>query len=189
MVGVGSVGLPDFVLLLQGRSRDDLLILQLKGAQPSALQAGLPSPATAAWTTDAGRVVHGARLSQADTDVFLGTADVPGAPSRYVRQLRDGKWAPDPTTLSPGRLVDFARMCGHSLARSHARTGDAVAIAAYLGRSTTFDVAVANFARRYADQVASDARDYRAAITKGRLTSGTSVDREALLAGLHATVG
>ncbi len=189
VVGVGSVGLPDFVLLLQGRSRDDLLILQLKGAQPSALQAGLPSPATAAWTTDAGRVVHGARLSQADTDVFLGTADVPGAPSRYVRQLRDGKWAPDPTTLSPGRLVDFARMCGHSLARSHARTGDAVAIAAYLGRSTTFDVAVANFARRYADQVASDARDYRAAITKGRLTSGTSVDREALLAGLHATVG
>lgn len=189
VVGVGSVGLPDFVLLLQGRSRDDLLILQLKGTQPSALQAGLPSAATAAWTTDAGRVVHGARLSQADTDVFLGTADAPGAPSRYVRQLRDGKWAPDPTTLSPGRLVDFARMCGHSLARSHARTGDAVAIAAYLGRSTTFDVAVANFARRYADQVASDARDYRAAITKGRLTSGTSVDREALLAGLHATVG
>ena len=186
VVGVGSVGLMDFIVLLRGPIRDDLLILQVKQAQESALSGVTQVPVEGSY---ADRVVTSAALIQPDPDVFLGsTRSATGVPF-YVRQLRDGKWAPDPTTLSPGRLVDFARMCGHSLARSHARTGDAVAIAAYLGRSTTFDVAVANFARRYADQVASDARDYRAAITKGRLTSGTSVDREALLAGLHATVG
>ena len=185
VVGVGSVGLPDFVLLMQGRSKDDLLLLQLKATQRSALLAGLPAP-TGEHTTEAQRIVVGARLSQPDTDVFLGPADLPGAPSRYLRQLRDGKWAPDVTTLSNGRLVDFARMCAHALARSHARTGDPVAIAAYLGRGSTFDLAAASFARRYAAQVVADAGDYRAAIGSGRLAAAATVAREELLDGLRA---
>lgn len=181
VVGVGSVGLPDVVALVRGGFPEDLLILQVKTVQASALTAGLPSAPTQPWSTDAERVVLGARLSQPDADVFLGPADSAGAPSRYVRQLRDGKWVPDPSTLSAGRMVDFARMCGHSLARAHARTGDPVAIAAYLGRSTTFDTAVASFAKKYAEQVTADARAYRAAIASGRLTAATTIDRAVLI--------
>lgn len=187
-VGVGSVGLPDFVLLVQGRLREDLLILQLKQTQASALLAGVPSPAEPAWRTDAERIVLGARRSQPGTDVFLGAADLPGGPSRYVRQLRDGKWAPDLATLSNGRLVDFARLCGHALARSHARTGDPIAIAAYLGKSQTFDTAVLAFARRYADQVATDARAYRRALGSERLPAAATVSRRTLLDGLRESI-
>ena len=131
VVGVGSVGLLAFVVLLRGRDEDDLMVLQVKQAQASVLEAYTRK---SAFSKHGHRVVTGQRLMQAASDSFLGWIDGPAGRSFYVRQLRDMKWSPDPEWLTGDRLLRYARLCGSTLARAHARSGDAVAIAAYLGR-------------------------------------------------------
>jgi len=169
VVGVGSVGLLAWVLLLQGRDPDDILVLQMKQAQKSVLE---PYTVPSVYAHSGERVVQGQRLTQAASDSFLGW--VSGALGRqyYVRQLRDMKWSPDPSTFRPTGLTNYAELCGHVLARAHARSGDAVAMAAYLGNSTTFDDAIASFALSYADQVQEDFASFQAAVADGRLAGG-----------------
>lgn len=169
VVGVGSVGLLAWVLLLQGRDPDDILVLQMKQAQKSVLE---PYTVPSVYAHSGERVVQGQRLTQAASDSFLGW--VSGALGRqyYVRQLRDMKWSPDPSTFRPTGLTNYAELCGHVLARAHARSGDAVAMAAYLGNSTTFDDAIASFALSYADQVQEDFASFQTAVADGRLAGG-----------------
>lgn len=167
VVGVGSVGLLAFVLLLQGRDENDLLVLQFKQAVPSVLE---PFTAPSEWETPAQRVVSGQRLMQAATDAFLGWAEGPRGRSYYVRQLRDMKWAPDITQMTPEGFLDYAGMCGAALARAHARSGDSVAIAAYLGQSDRFEDAISSFARAYAAQTYTDFSRYTSAISSGEVS-------------------
>lgn len=166
VVGVGSVGLLAFVVLLRGRDEEDLLVLQIKQAQASVLEAYTRK---SAYSKHGHRVVTGQRLMQAASDSFLGWLDGPGGRSFYVRQLRDMKWAPEPASLSNKTLPRFARLCGHTLARAHARSGDAVALAAYLGKGNEFDRAITAFSASYADQVESDFAAFTAAIASGRI--------------------
>ncbi len=166
VVGVGSVGLLAFVLLMRGRDEDDLMVLQVKQAQASVLEA-FTQPSVYAQHGE--RVVTGQRLMQAASDSFLGWLDGPGGRSYYVRQLRDMKWSPDPGSLSAERLPRFALLCGHTLARAHARGGDAIALAAYLGTGRKFDESVTEFALSYADQVELDFATFTSAIADGRL--------------------
>ncbi len=166
VVGVGSVGLLAWVMLMQGRDEDDLMVLQAKEAQASVLEAfTVKSP----YTKHGHRVVTGQRLMQAASDSFLGWIDAPSGRSFYLRQLRDMKWSPDPAKLGERQLVAFASLCGHTLARAHARSGDSVAISTYLGADTTFDSAIGAFAMRYADTAAEDYEAFLAAIASGRL--------------------
>jgi uncharacterized protein (DUF2252 family) len=168
VVGVGSVGLLAFVLLLRGRGENDLLVLQVKQAQESVLEAFTHK---SAYSKHGHRVVTGQRLMQAAGDSFLGWIDGPAGHSYYVRQLRDMKWSPDPATLDAKRLRPFAVMCGHTLARAHARSGDAVAIASYLGSGPAFDKAVTTFSTAYARQVEQDYAEFQVAIADERLAS------------------
>ncbi len=187
IVGVGSVGLFAFLVLLHGSTPTDYLLLQVKQAVPSVLTDYLPRlPKSARGGTHADRVVAGMRFAQPDPDLFLGAADRGGGASSYVRQFRDLKWAPDTSTMSASMLEDYAALCGHALGRSHARTGDPVAIAAYIGSSDAFATAVAGFASRYAEQVKSDWQAYAAALRDGRLTGGEKVSKAALIRGLRA---
>ncbi|MFZ1287468.1 MAG: DUF2252 domain-containing protein [Candidatus Phosphoribacter sp.] len=186
VVGVGSVGVMDFAVLLRGRSARDLIVLQIKSAQPSVLDGYAPA---SHFPIHGERIVAMARLIQADTDVFLGATTAANGLSFYVRQIRDMKWAPDPSRLSTAGLMEYAKFCGHDLARSHARTGDAVAIAAYLGRKDVADSAVATFAHTYAAQVRADAATFQAAVADGRIASSEHIDRDSVLAGLHETIG
>ena len=149
VVGVGSVGLLAFVVLLRGRDEDDLMVLQVKQAQASVLEAYTRK---SAYTKHGHRVVTGQRLMQAASDSFLGWIDGPAGRSFYVRQLRDMKWSPDPATLNKKGIGRYAVLCGHTLARAHARSGDAIAISAYLGTGKSFDKAITAFAESYADQ-------------------------------------
>jgi uncharacterized protein (DUF2252 family) len=166
VVGVGSVGLLAFVLLLRGRDERDLMVLQVKQAQASVLEAFTHK---SAYTKHGHRVVTGQRLMQAASDSFLGWIDGPGGRSFYVRQLRDMKWSPDPASLTEERLARYAELCGHTLARAHARSGDAIAISAYLGTGKSFDKAINAFAQSYADQSDKDFAEFTRAITDGRL--------------------
>jgi uncharacterized protein (DUF2252 family) len=166
VVGVGSVGLLAFVMLLRGRDEDDLMVLQVKQAQASVLEAFTRK---SAFNKHGHRVVTGQRLMQAASDSFLGWIDGPGGRSFYIRQLRDMKWSPDPSTLTGERLARYGALCGHTLARAHARSGDAVALASYLGSGTAFDKAVADFSMSYAAQVAEDYATFTAAIASGRI--------------------
>lgn len=166
VVGVGSVGLLAFVILLQGRDESDLLVLQVKQAVRSVLE---PVTAPSEFDKQGERVVSGQRLTQAASDIFLGW--IRGSQGRdfYIRQLRDMKWSPDVTLLGPDNLLAYARICGHTLARAHARSGDAIAIASYLGTSTKFDNAMMNFGLVYAEQVGKDFAAYTEAITSGQV--------------------
>ena len=166
VVGVGSVGLLAFVLLMRGRDEDDLMVLQVKQAQASVLEAYTKK---STFNKHGHRVVTGQRLMQAASDSFLGWIDGPAGRSYYVRQLRDMKWSPDPAILDEVRLPRFAALCGHTLARAHARSGDAIAIGTYLGKGSTFDKATTAFAVSYADQAAQDFNAFSAAIADGRL--------------------
>ena len=166
VVGVGSVGLLAFVLLLRGRDENDLIVLQVKQSQASVLEAYTRK---SAYSKHGHRVVTGQRLMQAASDSFLGWIDGPGGRSYYVRQLRDMKWSPDPASLSAERLPRFAVLCGHTLARAHARSGDSIAISSYLGSGRSFDQAVRAFAEAYADQAEQDYAAFQAAIADGRL--------------------
>ncbi|WP_405959717.1 DUF2252 domain-containing protein [Streptomyces sp. NBC_00024] len=160
VVGVGSVGTRCWIVLLLGRDDTDPLLLQAKEAQESVLSAQLGGDS---YDNQGRRVVSGQRLIQTTSDIFLGWTHVVGLDGLerdfYVRQLRDWKGIARPETMDPGLLRLFARLCGASLARAHARSGDPIAIAAYLGGSDRFDRALAEFAQSYADR---NERDFEA---------------------------
>lgn len=178
VVGVGSVGLRAFVLLLQGRDVDDLLVLQAKEAVASVLE---PYTGLAPDQPHHGeRVVRGQRLMQAASDIFLGSSTGPRGRDYYIRQLRDMKWSPDTSTMSAAALKSMAATCGHTLARAHARAGDPVAIASYLGSSTAFEDALLAFSHRYADQVAGDYARFQQALASGQIVAATDESQAAL---------
>lgn len=177
VVGVGSVGLRAFVLLLQGRDENDLLVLQAKEAVQSVLE---PYTNSCVYEHQGERVVEGQRLMQAASDAFLGWVQAPNGRMFYVRQLRDMKWSPDIAKLPVAQLSAYASLCGRTLAHGHARSGDPVAIAAYLGQGTKFDDAISTFSRAYAEQVGSDFAEYTSAIADGRVVTG-----EANISGDH----
>ena len=168
VVGVGSVGLLAFVLLMRGRDEDDLMVLQVKQAHASVLEGFTQA---AMYDQHGQRVVTGQRLMQATGDSFLGWVAGPSGRDYYVRQLRDMKWSPDPATLTSTGLQKYALMCGHTLARAHARSGDAITIAAYLGSGSSFDEAMSAFSASYADQVLRDFEEFTAAISDSRITA------------------
>jgi hypothetical protein len=172
VVGVGSVGTRTSVALFVGRDEDDPLILQVKEAGESALA---PYVGSRRGGHQGRRVVEGQRLMQAGGDILLGwmTAEALDGVERqyYVRQLWDQKGSARPERMDPPRMIAYARICGATLARAHARTGDRIAIAAYLGSGTTFDDAVARFAELYAEQNERDYAAMRAAVADGRLNA------------------
>ncbi|MEV6327810.1 DUF2252 domain-containing protein [Streptomyces sp. NPDC051909] len=172
VVGVGSVGTRCFILLLQGRDDSDPLFLQIKEAGASVLEEYL---APSAFTHHGRRVVCGQRLTQAASDIFLGWMTGPEQRHFYWRQLRDMKGSAEVETMSPSLLREYARLCGRALARAHARSGDRIAIAAYLGTSDVFDRALADFALRYAGQNADDYAALSAAIASGVVTAAPGV--------------
>ncbi|MCU1464956.1 MAG: hypothetical protein JWM72_884 [Actinomycetia bacterium] len=161
VVGVGSVGTRCFVVLLQGRDAEDPLFLQVKEANRSVLEQHVePSP----YDNQGQRVVEGQRLMQATSDIFLGWSRDTEAPDFYWRQLRDWKGSSHVVLDDPLDLERYGRLCAATLARAHARSGDAIAIAAYLGRSDRFDRALAEFAAKYAVQNLADFRGFTAAM-------------------------
>ena len=167
VVGVGSVGTRAFIVLLQGRDAGDPLFLQIKEATASVLEDHLPS---SRFAQPGERVVQGQRMMQAVSDIFLGwTKGAEQDRYYYWRQLRDMKGSGDVESMSPAALAFYAGMCGWTLARAHARSGDPVAIAAYLGSSDAFDQSVTGFSLRYADQNEQDFEAFIKAIRSGRL--------------------
>lgn len=172
VVGVGSVGTRAWIVLLEGRDDEDPLFLQAKEAQASVLERFLPP---SIHTSHAERVVRGQRLMQASSDIFLGWQRVAGENGIerdfYVRQLHDWKGSFDTDAARPEGARLYGRICGETLARAHARTGDRVAIAGYLGGSTAFDEAIADFAAAYADQNDADYEAFTEAIASGRLAT------------------
>jgi uncharacterized protein (DUF2252 family) len=171
VVGVGSVGTRAWVVLLQGTNTGDPLLLQAKEAQQSVLEPGL----LASEINHGERVVRGQRLMQAASDIFLGWQRVvreDGAThDYYIRQLSDGKASVDTEQARPRGALLYARLCGETLARAHARAGDRLAISAYLGSSDVFDQAIGDFAGRYADQNDADYSALTAAAAAGRITA------------------
>ena len=164
VVGVGSVGMRVHLVLLEGRDRRDPLFLQIKQAGPSVYESCCgPSR----YDNHGRRVVEGKRLVQSATDIFVGWTEARGH-DYYVRQFRDMKIIANGELIAP-RLGAFASACGKVLARSHARTGDPVAIAAYIGKGRAFDEAMGAFAHAYADQTARDHRQLVDAIASGML--------------------
>jgi uncharacterized protein (DUF2252 family) len=176
VVGVGSVGTRCWILLLVGRDDRDPLFLQVKEAGPSVLE-GFLGPST--YKHHGQRVVVGQRLMQAATDIFLGwqrIAGLDGVPrDYYVRQFHDWKGGADVDTMDVRAATLYARICGATLGRSHARWGDRIAIAAYLGKSNSFDQAIAGFAEAYAEQNERDYEALRAAVASGRLLALTDM--------------
>lgn len=166
VVGVGSVGTRCFVVLLEGRDDGDPLFLQVKEAGPSALE---PYVGPSDLANAGKRVVEGQRLMQAASDIFLGWSEGVEGHHFYWRQLRDMKGSADPDSATPAMLTSYAQLCGWTLARAHARSGDPVAISAYLGSSDRFDRAIVEFGRRYADQVERDYAAFLEAHREGRL--------------------
>jgi uncharacterized protein (DUF2252 family) len=153
-------------MLLLDRDRDEPLFLQIKEAVPSALE---PHVAPGAYSHQGERVVQGQRLMQAAPDIFLGWSQGQTAPQYYWRHFHDRSRAVDVSAMDPNQLNRYADVCGWTLAHSHARSGDVVAISAYLGSSTTFDEAVGDFAVAYADQVGRDHAQFVEALGAGRL--------------------
>jgi uncharacterized protein (DUF2252 family) len=176
VVGVGSVGMHAWIILLRGRDDNDLLFLQVKEAQASVLEAHL---AKSRYADHGERVVEGQRLMQAASDIFLGWERITGfdGMSRdfYVRQLWDWKVSLDLETIPLRELMVYGQMCGWTLARAHARSGDRIAIASYLGKGPTFDEAIAEFAARYGDQNERDYEALAAAVKQGRVKAITGV--------------
>ena len=170
VVGVGSVGTRCWILLLLGKDADDPLLLQAKEADESVLAA---YAGASRHRNQGARVVAGQRMMQAASDIFLGherTTGVDGRPRDfYVRQLRDWKGIMQTDEMVPLGMRRFAVRCGATLARAHARSGDRIAIGAYLGSGTVFDEALAQFAERYADQNARDHQALVEAVRSGRV--------------------
>ena len=157
VVGVGSVGTRAWIALLFGRDEQDPLFLQMKEAGPSVLE---PFAGSSQFKNHGHRVVAGQRLMQAASDVLLGWLRVRGNDGKqrdfYVRQLWDGKGSAEIETMTAPTMATYAGLCGWSLARAHARTGDRQAIASYLGHGDKFDRAIAEFSEAYADQNEAD---------------------------------
>jgi uncharacterized protein (DUF2252 family) len=176
VVGVGSVGTRAWILLFEGIDGADPLLLQAKEAQPSVLSGFVPS---VRMTNQGRRVVMGQHLMQAASDIFLGWQRAKGADGAerdyYVRQLRDGKGSVVVEELTPKGMRRYGWLCGATLARAHARSGDRVAIAAYLGHKRRFDHAMADFAETYADLNALDHDALSEAIRSKRIRAETGV--------------
>jgi uncharacterized protein (DUF2252 family) len=176
VVGVGSVGTRAWIALLDAADGVEPLVLQAKEAQPSVLAeyAGRSQ-----YKNEGERVVAGQHLMQAQSDIFLGWTHItdPDGVDRdfYVRQLRDWKFSMPIEVMVPAGLTVYARLCGWTLARAHARSGDRVALAAYLGGSAKFDHAIADFAETYADQNELDYAAFQAAVEDGRAEAVTGV--------------
>jgi uncharacterized protein (DUF2252 family) len=173
VVGVGSVGTRCWIVLMLGRDESDPLFLQVKEAEASVLSRFV---GVSKYKNQGQRVVAGQRLMQASSDIFLGwqhlEAGLDGQPRDfYVRQLRDWKFSMEIETLLPAGLRMYATLCGWTLARAHARSGDRIAIAAYLGGSDVFDRAVTTFAAAYADQNERDYQSLVEAVASGRVTA------------------
>ena len=170
VVGVGSVGTRCWIVLLLGRDDEDPLFLQAKEADESVLAQHVGATT---YPTQGERVVSGQRLMQATSDIFLGWERVEGLDGRrrdfYVRQLRDWKWVAVAEDMVPRGMRTFGALCGVTLARAHARSGDRVAIAAYLGGGDSFDRALVTFAEAYADQNERDHQALVDAIGTGKL--------------------
>jgi uncharacterized protein (DUF2252 family) len=186
VVGVGSVGMLAFVVLMEGRDESDLIVLQAKQAVASVLE---PYTAPPVSPLAGERVVAGQQLMQATSDIFLGWLRGPAGRDYYLRQLRDMKYSIDPRTFTPRLLEGYAIVCGRTLARAHARGGDAVAISAYLGTSGKFDVAVKDFALAYAQQVEADYSEYVAAIADGRVSLGDAVEESRYVLTVDPSTG
>jgi uncharacterized protein (DUF2252 family) len=177
VVGVGSVGTRSWIVLMLGRDGDDPLFLQVKEAARSVVE---PYVGRSAYKNQGQRVVEGQRLMQAAGDIMLGWIRSVGLDDErerdlYVRQLWDWKASAEVDAMDPTTLELYGRLCGSTLARAHARSGDRIAIAAYLGGGDRFDRAVADFAETYADQNERDHRVLVAAIAAGRVDARTGV--------------
>ncbi len=170
VVGVGSVGTRALIVVMQGASEDDYLVLQVKEAQKSVLE---PFCGKSSTFERGQRVVEGQRAMQSSSDMLLGWCRLPdedkGFRDYYVRQLWDGKGSVDYATVTKRQLKALATACGGTLARAHARTGDRFAIAGYLGSSDSFDRAIAQFAVAYADQNEADYDRFMWALQNGEL--------------------
>ncbi|HEX3608475.1 MAG TPA: DUF2252 domain-containing protein [Solirubrobacterales bacterium] len=170
VVGVGSVGTRAFVVLMLGRDGGDPLFLQVKEAQRSVLE---PHAETSVFANQGERVVQGQRLVQSASDILLGWVKTKGIDGKqrdfYVRQLWDQKGSAKVERMDPPALTAYAQICGTTLAHAHARSGDRIAIAAYLGKSAVFDEAIAAFAETYADQNERDYAALEAAAEEGRI--------------------
>ena len=173
VVGVGSVGTRAFIVLLQGRDQHDPLFLQVKEATASVLEGHLPK---SRYRQHGERVVHGQRMMQAASDIYLGwTKGADVNRHFYWRQLRDMKGSAEVEQMTPLGLTYYARICGWTLARAHARSGDPIAIAEYLGESDQFDQSITDFSERYADQNERDHQAFTGAIRSGRLEAHEGV--------------
>ena len=178
VVGVGSVGTRCWIVLMLGRDEDDPLFLQVKEAEESVFSAYAGS---STYSNEGERVVNGQRLMQATSDIFLGWQRNPvglddgRAHDFYVRQLRDWKFSLDVGAMIPRGMRLYGEVCAYSLARAHARSGDEIAIASYLGNSVAFDNAIAEFAVAYADQNERDFKEFTKAIADGRLQAERGV--------------
>jgi len=173
VVGVGSVGTRCWIVLMLGRDETDPLFLQVKEAEASVLSRFLGA---SKYANQGQRVVAGQRLMQASSDIFLGWQRIQaGLDGRtrdfYVRQLRDWKYSVEIALLRPEGLQMYGSLCGWTLARAHARSGDRIAIASYLGGSDVFDRAIARFAPAYADQNERDHQALLDAVKSGRITA------------------
>jgi uncharacterized protein (DUF2252 family) len=176
VVGVGSVGTRAWILLMDAGDGIEPLFLQAKEAQPSVLAEYC---GRSQYNNEGERVVAGQHLMQAQSDIFLGWTRVP-APDGvdrdfYVRQLRDWKFSMPIEQMIPSGLTVYAQLCGWTLARAHARSGDRIALAAYLGRSTKFDQAIAEFAETYADQNERDYAALQTAVKNGNAQATTGI--------------
>jgi len=178
VVGVGSVGTRAWIMLLLGRDEDDPLFLQLKEAESSVLE---PFLGKSEYSNHGRRVVEGQRLTQAASDIMLGWVRTPSAFTEgvtndlYVRQLWDAKGSALIELMEPQTLAVYAQICGWSLARAHARSGDPVALASYVGKSDVLDRALAAFAETYADQNERDYRELAEAAKTGAVAVETGV--------------
>ncbi len=175
VVGVGSVGTRCWIFLMLGRDGDDPLFLQAKEADTSVLAEHVGA---SEYGNQGERVVSGQRLMQASSDIFLGWERVDGIDGRrrdfYIRQLRDWKGIVEPELMVPDGMRAFGELCGSTLARAHARSGDRIAISGYLGRSDSFDRALAVFAESYADQNERDHRALVDAVRGGRVAAAAT---------------
>jgi uncharacterized protein (DUF2252 family) len=171
VAGVGSVGTRCGIILLMAGDEDPL-ILQIKEAGRSALE---PFVGASRYENMGQRIVAGQRLLQSASDTFLGWGTEAGGRHFYIRQLRDMKKGPEIETFWAQRLIDAADVCGWTLARAHARSGDAARISGYLGKSDAFELALAAFSRAYADQSERDYQVMRAAVKSGKLVVNETV--------------
>jgi hypothetical protein len=176
VVGVGSVGTRAWILLLTGRDEADPLFLQFKEAEPSVLE---PFLGKSKYGQHGHRVVAGQRMMQAAPDILLGWERISTIDGQerdfYIRQLWDSKGSAEVESMDSAGLEAYGRICGWTLARAHARSGDRIAIAAYLGSGDVFDRAMASYAETYADQNERDYRALQEAVASGRVAAELGV--------------